>query len=68
MEVPRVEQRVCPDRRPPRTQDLPDDDEDLAAVPDGDFETLGKIYRAARGIYRTWLALDEIQIQACSRE
>jgi hypothetical protein len=68
VEVPRIEQRVCPDRRPPRdlVADLPDDDEDLAAVPEGDFETLGKIYRAARDRYRVWLQLDEVQIRSCS--
>jgi len=67
VEVPRVEQRVCPDRRPPRdVKALPIDPEDLAAIPVGDYEGLGKAYWAAIEMLRVWLDLDEVQIKACS--
>lgn len=65
VEVPRIVQRACPDQRPARTETLPSD-ADIASVPEGDFETLGRMYRAAIQTARAWLALDDVQILGCS--
>lgn len=59
--------RPCPDKRPARDyKDLPDDPEDLAMVPAGDYEKLFRIAKETIRMTRAWLALDEVQIKGCS--
>ena len=69
VDVPRIVQRACPDTRQPRDhKELPVDPEDLAMIPAGDYEALGRVYRAAVDMMRAWLALDEVQIKGCAAE
>lgn len=59
----------CKDARP-AAPDFPDTDEKIAAVPDdpGAIFTLATIYRAARELYLSRLAQDDVQIRSCAGE
>lgn len=67
VDVPRIVQVRCKDQRPP-APDFPDTDEKLASIPDDDFFTLAKVFRAARDLYRARLDVDDVQIKACEGE
>jgi hypothetical protein len=67
VEVPRIVEVRCNDQRPP-APDFPDDDQKLSSIPDDDFFTLAKVYRAARDLYRARLAVDDVQIKGCAAE
>lgn len=64
VDVPTVVQRGCPDRRP-AADEYPDTDDKLAAIPRGDIEQLGRVYRAGRDLRDKRLALDDVQIRGC---
>lgn len=67
VEVPRIVEVRCKDQRPD-APDFPDDDQKLSSIPDDDFFTLAKVYRAARDLYRARLAVDDVQIKGCAAE
>lgn len=67
VDVPRIVQVRCIDQRPP-APDFPDADEKLSSIPDEDFFTLAKVFRAARDLYRARLAIDDVQIKGCAAE
>lgn len=66
-ETERIVQRPCRDQRPP-AKEYPDTDDKLAQIPDGDYEGLGKAYRAGRDLRDARLQVDDVQIKGCAAE
>lgn len=64
-EVPKIVREKCKDQRP-EALEYPDTDEKLAAIPDDDYETLSKAFRAGRDRRDARLAVDDVQIKACA--
>ena len=65
VDVQTVVREKCKDARP-AAPEYPDTDPKLAAVPDDDYFTLAKLFRAGRDLRDARLAVDETQIKGCS--
>lgn len=65
VDVPTIVREKCKDARPAKP-DYPDTDEKLALVPDEDYFTLAKIFRAGRDLRIAREKVDETQIKGCS--
>lgn len=64
VDVPMIVQRGCPDRRGP-VSEYPDTDEKVAAISKGDYELLGRVFRAGRDLRDARLREDDVQIKGC---
>jgi len=67
IDVPTIVQRPCADRRGAEP-DYPATDEKIAAIPEGDFELLGRVYRVDRDLRIARLREDDVQIKGCALE
>lgn len=65
VDVPTIVREKCKDARP-ASPDYPDTDDKLAGVPDDDYFTLAKKFRAGRDLRDARLSIDETQIKGCS--